>query len=71
MGPTTLGLVPTAALGAWLLLFPGTWGWTGAELGHYDRGMARGLTVAAVLVAVVALGPRVGFPQGRARRRPP
>ena len=53
------GLVPVAVVGAWLVLAPGSWAWSGADLGHYDRGLARGLAAAAVVVAAAIAGPRV------------
>jgi hypothetical protein len=56
--PLTPGLVPAAA-GAWLVVLPGSWTWTGAELGHYDRGLVRGLAAAAVVVATAILAPRL------------
>ncbi len=47
-----LGALPAVLAGAWLVIAPGTWTWTGASLAAYDQGMAR--AVAAALVVVVA-----------------
>ena len=45
--------VPGLALGAWLLVAPGSWGWVGAaDLGAYDRGAAA--AAAAGLLALAA-----------------
>lgn len=66
----TPGAVPAGAVGAWLVLAPGTWGWTRASLTAYDRGAARAL--AAALVAVVARllldRPDLRLPVGGAAR---
>jgi hypothetical protein len=43
--------VPALAAGAWLVVAPGSWTWTGATLGAYDEGAA--LAVAAGFLAVV------------------
>jgi hypothetical protein len=67
--PLTLGLLPAAAAGTWLVLLPGSWTWTAAELGHYDRGMLRALVAAVVVVTAASLTLRLGpRPTGR---RPP
>jgi hypothetical protein len=71
LGPATRGLVPAALAGAWLVVLPGSWAWTGAELGHYDRGMTRGLAAAVVAVAVATLAPRLDLPHRGGRRRHP
>jgi hypothetical protein len=49
---------PVLALGAWLLVAPGTWGWVGpVGLRAYDAGAARALAGAALCVlALVLLG---------------
>ena len=67
--PATPGLVPAALTGVWLVVLPGSWGWTGAQLGHYDRGMTRGLAAAVVAVAVTTLAPRLDLPHRGGRRR--
>jgi hypothetical protein len=64
-----LGLAPAAVVGTWLLVVPGSWTWTGAQLGPYDRGMARGLVAAAAAVALAVLAPRLG-PRPTARKGP-
>lgn len=59
LGDLPWGMVPAAVLGAWLLVFPGTWSWTGAQgLSIYDRGAAA--AVAGGLIAVVARWAVVG-----------
>ncbi|HEX2273370.1 MAG TPA: hypothetical protein VHG90_05820, partial [Acidimicrobiales bacterium] len=69
--PVTPGLVPAVAAVTWLVLLPGSWTWTGAELGHYDRGMARGAVAAGVVVAAATVGPRLALRTGpRLGRRP-
>lgn len=51
-GAVTWALFPAGALAAWLLLSPGTWGWTGAEgPGAYDRGAS--VAVAAAVLTTV------------------
>ncbi|MDQ3569216.1 MAG: hypothetical protein M3396_01040, partial [Actinomycetota bacterium] len=41
LGYLSWAALPAAALGAWLLVAPGSWAWTGASgLGAYDRGAA-------------------------------
>jgi hypothetical protein len=60
------GLVPAGALALWLVVSPGSWGWTGAEgLGDYDRG-ALVATAAAGLALVgrraMAVRPTAGSP---------
>jgi hypothetical protein len=51
--------IPAAALGIWLLVAPGTWGWTGATgLGAYDRGAAPAAAVACAVVVLKAAFPR-------------
>ena len=50
-----LWAAPALALGAWLLVAPGTWGWVGpAGLRAYDAGAARALAGAALCVVVLA-----------------
>lgn len=42
--------LPAVALGAWLLVAPSTWTWTGVTgLSHYDRGAATALGVVALV----------------------
>ncbi len=62
-GRTALRLLPACALALWLVLSPGSWGWTGSTgLGTYDRGAS--LALAAALLAVV--GGRVRALSSRA-----
>jgi hypothetical protein len=51
-------MTPALALGAWLLVAPGTWGWVGpVSLRAYDLGAARSVAGAALcLVILVLLG---------------
>jgi hypothetical protein len=51
--------VPAIALGGWLLVAPGTWGWAGpAGLRSYDVGAARALAGASLCVVVLAFRER-------------
>lgn len=51
-GRPALRLLPACGLAVWLVLSPGSWGWTGdTGLGTYDRGAS--LALAAALLAVV------------------
>lgn len=52
-------LLPAAVLGAWLVVLPGTWGWTGARLSAYDRG-----ALLAAAAAVVAVALRIALRTG-------
>ena len=51
-------MAPTLALGGWLLIAPGTWGWVGSvNLRAYDVGAARAVAGAALcLIVLVLLG---------------
>ena len=51
--------VPAIALGGWLLVAPGTWGWAGpGGLRSYDVGAARALAAASLCVVVLAFMER-------------
>lgn len=53
------GAVPAMAVGAWLVVAPGTWTWTGAGLDSYDQGMARAIGAGLLVVmARVLVGVR-------------
>ncbi len=68
----SLGAVPAASVGAWLVVAPGSWTWTGASLAAYDEGTARavaaGLLVVVAYVLVGALGRRPDAPPPRRAR---
>lgn len=55
----TPGTFPAVIVGAWLLLAPGSWTWTGASLRSYDRGAALGAAAALVTVGVAVIGPQL------------
>ncbi|MDQ6947466.1 MAG: hypothetical protein M3256_14645 [Actinomycetota bacterium] len=59
----SLGALPAAGIGAWLIVAPGTWTWAAASLGAYDEGMAR-----AAAAGLMVVGAYVGV--GALRRRP-
>ena len=49
--------LPAAALGVWLLLAPGTWGWAGLTgTGAYDRGAAAAVAGGAIVVLLARVG---------------
>lgn len=55
-------LLPVCGLAGWLLLSPGSWGWTGAlNLGTYDHGAA--VALAAALLAVLGTHIRARLPR--------
>lgn len=64
------GLLPAAVVGAWLLLAPTTWTWTGAALRSYDRGMALAATAALVTVVSAVVLPRARRARFPSRDRP-
>ena len=48
-------MTPALVAGAWLLVAPGSWTWTGpGRLGAYDVGAARALAVALLVVLSLA-----------------
>lgn len=64
-GRAVLHLLPAGALAAWLVLSPGSWGWTGtAGIGSYDRGAPLALAVALLAL----LGGRVRVLSSRLTR---
>ena len=68
-GRDAVELAPAAALALWLVLSPGSWGWTGGvRLGAYDRG-ALAATAAAGL-SVVGRRVMTGRPERASRKTP-